>query len=34
VAFLGEGIREEEGLESLEPLYAQRPIAEVNWEEN
>lgn len=34
VAFLGEGIQEEEGLESLEPLYAQRPIAEVNWEEN
>ena len=33
VAFLGEAIEEEEGIESLEPLYAQRPIAEVNWED-
>ncbi|MCF7890269.1 tRNA (adenosine(37)-N6)-threonylcarbamoyltransferase complex dimerization subunit type 1 TsaB [Candidatus Bipolaricaulota bacterium] len=35
VAFLGKNIREGENeLASLEPLYAQRPIAEINWSQS
>jgi tRNA threonylcarbamoyladenosine biosynthesis protein TsaB len=35
VAFMGEKIKGgEQELASLEPLYAQRPIAEINWNQN
>ncbi|MFB6291621.1 MAG: tRNA (adenosine(37)-N6)-threonylcarbamoyltransferase complex dimerization subunit type 1 TsaB [Candidatus Bipolaricaulia bacterium] len=35
VALLGEKIQEDKDqLDSLEPLYAQRPIAEINWNSN
>jgi len=35
VAFLGQSMKAgEDELASLEPLYAQRPIAEINWNEN
>lgn len=35
IAFLGQKKEaQEEALASLEPLYAQRPIAEINWSEN